>query len=228
MVAVTKFKSRMAEIGGELKGMVQEEAMLGAREGATSALSDILVRVRGLLVSGANRDALSFDERAGLQLELDGLLGAIDFVSQTSRFKGIQLLTGYNTTNLGRGAATDANGATLGLADLKSGGALNLLTGDLDRAQKVIEAASRTVSSDRASLGGRLVQMDALRGALETERQNIESARSLIEDADYAEETGRLVRGQTLEEIARFVKQMAEEQRASAVLELLKGVKRGA
>ncbi len=84
------------------------------------------------------------------------------------------------------------------------------------------------MSSDRASVGGRLVQMDALRGALETERLNIDSARSLIEDADYAEETGRLVRGQTLEEIARFVKQMAEEQRASAVLELLKGVKRGA
>lgn len=223
-VAVTNFKQQLVDIQAKLKGMDQDEAMLGAREGSTSVISDMLVELRGLIVRGANRDAMPAEERQALQVEVDGIIGAIDFVSQTSRFKGVQLLTGFNATNLGRGAATDAQGAALSLNDLRSGKGLDLLTGNLENAQKVVDAAATAISSDRAGVGGKLREMDSVRRSLQVELENIDSARSLIEDTDYAEETAKLVRSQTLEEAARFVKQLAEEQRATAVLDLLKGL----
>lgn len=224
LVAVTGFKQQIVDIQARLRAMDQDEAMLGAREGSNSVLSDMLVELRGLVVRGANRDAMSVEERRALQGEVDGIIGAIDFVSQTSRFKGIQLLTGFSATNLGRGVATDAQGGALSLNDLRSGKGLDLLAGNLEDAQKVVDAAASAVGGDRAGVGGRLRQMDAMRDALQVELENLDSARSMIEDTDYAQETAKLVRGQTLEEAARFVKQLAEEQRATAASDLLKGV----
>lgn len=224
LVAVTDFKSRIAEINATLGALDQEEFSLGAREGASSAQQDLVLELKGLIITGANRSALSPEELDALQIQIDGLVGAIDFVSNTSTYKGQQILQGINSTTIGAGTATAADGTAYTLTDLKTGGRLNLRTGDLEAADKLLGGATSYMSTQRATIGARLQGIDSQRRSLGTELANIDSARSLIEDTDYAEETAKLVRSQTLQQAAIYVRQAAQQQQADAVLSLLKGV----
>ncbi len=224
LMAAQGFKGRIKEIDAQLRAMDQDEAQLGAREGAVSAISDLMVQLKGLVVTGANASGLSPDERAALQVQVDGLLTAVDHLANTTTFKGVALISGFTTVALGAGAAHDADGRPYTLADLRSGGRLSMTSTDLASAEKVVSAAATFASTDRASVGARLQGMDAIRASMQTELQNIDSARSLIEDTDYAQETAKLVRAQTLQEAARTMSIYAQDQRAQTVLELVRGV----
>ena len=224
LVAVNDFKGRIAEINGMLRALDQEEFSLGAREGAASAQQDLVLELKGLIITGANRSALAPEEIDALQTQIDGLVGAIDFVSNTSTYKGQQILQGINSTTIGAGAVSAPDGSAYTLADLRTGGRLSLRSGDLEAADKLLGGATSFMSTQRATIGSRLQSIDSQRRSLGTELANIDSARSLIEDTDYAEETAKLVRSQTLQQAAIYVKQAAQQQQADSVLALLKGV----
>lgn len=225
LITTNDFKSRITEISAQLSNFDQEEAWLGAREGATSALSDLTNELRGLIVSAADRSTRTADELDALQLQVNSIVGAIDYVSNTSRFKGVQIIGGLNSATIGAGSAQAADGSAYTLNDLKTGGRLNLRTGDMEAADKLLSGATSFVSGDRATVGVRLRAIDAERGVLSTELTNLDSARSAIEDTDIAEETAKLVRSQTLEQAAIYVKAAAQEQQADSVLALLRDVK---
>lgn len=177
-----------------------------------------------MVVTGANASGLLAEERDALQVQVDGLLNAVDHLANTTTFKGVALISGFTTVALGAGAAHDDSGRPYTLSDLRSGGRLDMRSADPASAEKVVAAATAFASTDRASVGARLQGMDALRAALQTEQQNVDSARSQIEDTDYAEETAKLVRAQTLQEAAQTMSIYARDQRAQAVLELVRGV----
>ncbi len=225
LITTNDFKSRITEISSQLSNFDQEEAWLGAREGATSTLSDLTNELRGLIVSAADRSTRTPDELDALQLQVNSIVGAIDYVSNTSRFKGVQIIGGFNSATIGAGSARAADGSAYTLNDLKTGGRLNLRTGDMEAADKLLSGATSFVSGDRATVGVRLRAIDAERGVLSTELTNLDSARSAIEDTDIAEEAAKLVRSQTLEQAAIYVKAAAQEQQANSVLALLRDVK---
>lgn len=86
-------------------------------------------------------------------------------------------------------------GERFSLADLKSGGHLNLADGDITGAQRAVRGAIAQVSSERARLGG--FQSGALRSqsaALSVALENKTAAQSIIRDTDFAFEAARFAR----------------------------------
>lgn len=233
MTAAEQMKAKLAGLHTQIDTIDYQERYLGAREGAASAISDLLVRLKGDVTAAANTSGLSDAEKKGLQDDADNILQAIDHLSQTTTFDGQQILTNYGSGRLGGGVAErpgdpiDPNQPPrppgfYTILDLAGGGKLNLVNGDLESASKVVDEAVSSVAKDRAAIGTQVNSMDADKGRLLAELENTESARSQIEDTDYAAETANLVRAQVLREASLYIMQLASKQQADTVLSLLK------
>ena len=80
---------------------------------------------------------------------LSRLAAATDHLSATQRFGGEVLLSGWNSASMG--VTDDGQGGQVGLAALRGGGALNLVDGDMELAQKVVRAASSSLAGTQSS-----------------------------------------------------------------------------
>ena len=65
---------------------------------------------------------------------------------------------------------------------------------------QVIDAAIATISSTRADLGATQNRFDSIVSGLQVASDNQSAARSRIVDADFAQETAKLTRGQILQQ----------------------------
>lgn len=124
---------------------------------------------------------------------------------------------GIESTSTGNlGSATDGF-----LATLKSGGTANVLNGDIDKAQKVVNAAIKQVSSLRGRLGAfQSNTVGATVRSLGVTFENTAAAESQIRETDFASETAEMTRRQILSQSATTVLQIANSQ-PSNVLALL-------
>lgn len=233
MIAADGLRVQERKLEAQIKNGRFEQMMLGAKEGAMSVVSDYLIELDTLIVQAANAAGLSDEEKGALQLQADGVLEALDFLANTSQFRGEQILTGQNRQNLGRTWVTvdGENGPEaleLSIKDLGAGGRLNLIDGDLETAAKVAKAAREGAASYRGAMGARAKAIDSDISVWMKELENTAGARSQIEDADYAKETAALVRGQILQEAANFSAQMSASLLRSTVSSLLGGARQGA
>ncbi len=228
LIAAENLKAQEREIRAEIDALEQQEYYFGAREGASSVLSDLLVELQGLVTAAGNRDALSEEERRGLQVQAESILQTIDFLGNTTTFKGQQVLSGARASAMGRVTRevrqSDGTMATkeLSLADLFAGGAINLVSGDVEAAQAVVTAAAGGVVGDRAAVGNALKGNDHRRNALLTQLEEILKAKSQILDTDYAKETAEFVRQQTLQQAALYTQQLAMNTNRTLIEGLLK------
>ena len=107
------------------------------------------------------------------------------------------------------------------LSALKSGGAANVLNGDLDKAQRIIDAGIKQVSALRGRLGAfQSNVVGATVRSLGVTLENTAAAESQIRDTDFAQETADLTRSQILVQSATQVLSIANSQ-PQAVLSLL-------
>lgn len=229
LVAVTHLNTAEADLNAEIRGLQFRQFEVDATEGGLSSITEMLQELNALTVSAANTAGMSNEERESLQLQADSILATIDILGNTTEFKGARILTGVNAGALGHTEYTaTVNGLpatkTGTLADLRRGGALNLVSGDTEAAQKSVKAALDALTTRRGSLGAESKSIDSSIRAKQVELENTVAARSQIEDTDYAEEVGRLAREQTRQQAALYVSQLAQQQRASVVLDLLKSV----
>lgn len=126
---------------------------------------------------------------------------------------GIETVT---TGNLGNG--TDGF-----LSALKSGGTGNVINGDLTKAQNVVDAAIKQVSSLRGRLGAfQKNVVGATINSLGVALENTTAAESSIRDTDFANETANLTRQQILSQSATQALGIANASPQS-VLRLLGG-----
>ncbi len=115
----------------------------------------------------------------------------------------------------------DNSGTTYFLADLGAGRGLNLVDGNIDQAQNVVESAIREVSSLRGRLGAfQKNNIGATIRSLGVAAENTAAAQSVIRDADFAIETAALTRNQILVQSASQILTLANAQ-PQAVLQLL-------
>jgi flagellin len=78
--------------------------VIGTAEGGLNEVSSLLTQVQGLVGQAANTGALSPDEVAANQLQVDSILSTINRISQSTSFEGSQLLNGslaYTTSSVG-------------------------------------------------------------------------------------------------------------------------------
>lgn len=207
LIAADGLTAQIKKIEKALEALDQEEARLGATEGSLSVVTDLLHELNGIVVTAANKDAMSPEELEGLQMQADEILKAMDFIGNTAVFKGEKLFDTLFSTSLGRTDATVSDGAggletvEAVLGSIRSGGLLNLIDGDLEGAQDSVDAALKSITARRGAIGTRIAdQIAPERGQLLAELENSEAARSHIVDADIASEMSNLIRGQILEQ----------------------------
>lgn len=107
------------------------------------------------------------------------------------------------------------------LSALKSGGTANVVNGDLTKAQNIVDASIKQISSLRGRLGAfqkNVVQSTI--SSLGVSLENTAAAESVIRDTDFAAETADLTRRQILSQAATQALSMANSQ-PQAVLALL-------
>lgn len=238
--AVSDMDVHIASLKGEIKNLGDREALLGAQEGALSVMGDLLLEMQGLVVTAANQGGLSDEERQGIQTQADSILEALDKTWVGAKFKGERLFDGLFTTTSGvveydngdegdgpDESATDQRdqpgGLRAALAALGSGKALNLVDGDIEAAQKSVDAALKFVNGRREGIGNEIKNtIEPKRNTLLVELENITKAKSDIEDADIAQEMSNLIRGQILEQSSIYSLLIAK-QTPNAALQLLQG-----
>ncbi|MBX3385934.1 MAG: flagellin [Phycisphaeraceae bacterium] len=107
------------------------------------------------------------------------------------------------------------------LSDLASGKTLNIVDGDLNKAQKAVAEAINIVSSTRGRLGAfQKNTVGATIRSLGVSLENTSAAESTIRDANFASETAALTRNQILVSASTNILALANSQ-PQAALQLL-------
>ncbi len=107
------------------------------------------------------------------------------------------------------------------LDDLSSGKSFNIVNGDIDSAQKIVNKAISQISSTRGRLGAFQANVvGASIRSLNIAVENTSAAESLIRDTDFAEETAKLTRSQILSQASTQILVLANQtpQNALALL----------
>ena len=116
------------------------------------------------------------------------------------------------------GRYQDSNGNDFYLANLGAGRELNMVDGDLTKAQRVVSASIKQVSELRGRLGAfQKNTVGATIRSLGVSLENTLAAESVIRDADFAAETSALTRSQILTQSATQVLSIANSQPQNAL-----------
>ena len=148
----------------------------------------------------------SYSGDGGMEFSLDSTVQAASDI--------ILGLPEINATNLGN--YTDGK-----LSDLKSGGTNSLSSGKLFQAADSVDAAITQVASLRGRLGAfNKYTVESTIRTQETKLENLTSARTAIEDADFADEIAALTRQQILKQANVFMMEAINTQQ-QMILKLL-------
>lgn len=228
MVASESMTAEMKSLQAQIEALDREEHRMGAREGAASVVSDLLIDLNGLALAASNTSGTTDAEREAMQIEADSILQTIDFISNTTRFNGEQVINGYTARSMGHVSSDEPNpdggNTSYSLADLARGGALNFINGDTTMAVKAVESAISGMASERGAMGAYLKGNDSKKAALVVQLEELTSAKSKIVDTDYAKETAEMFRAKILTDVAQFMAKLAGDQNATTVLSLVSGI----
>ena len=233
LIASENLRATLAALESEVRSLQRADNVANVAEGALGSTSDQLIQASGLAVTAANSAGMSDEERAAIQMEMDSILSSIDMTAGNTSFGGQQLLDGNASISAGTASVdlpnanssslgeTEVDGTTYTLADLRAGGSLNLVDGDIEIAQQVIRNALTETSSARGQIGSfQRHTIGARINNSQTTMENIAAANSVIRDTDYAAEIVALNRGMILQSASMKAMSMILPAQAS-VLQLL-------
>jgi flagellin len=126
LIASNSLQSEIAGINQAIDNSQQAGNVLNTADGALNEVSTLLLQVQSLTNQAANSGALSPDELAANQLQVDSILNSIDRISNTTSFNGIQLLNGslgYTTSGI---VASSISTATINAAQIPTGGNVDI------------------------------------------------------------------------------------------------------
>ncbi len=210
-------------------------------EGAMGQIVGNLQRIREITVQSGNA-SIQPGERSKLQMELDQLTQEISRIVRTSEFNGQLLLSGGNNLTFQVGASADVSnqisfsGASLSGAlsgilgsniDITATGTFNLsainsnVSGGVTAALSQLDLAIGSVVSERARFGAIQNRFDAVISNMKNYSENLQAARSRIQDTDFAAETANLTRNQILQQASTAMLAQAN-QITQGALSLLK------
>jgi flagellin len=118
LIASEGLKSEISGINQGISNSQQASNVISTAEGALSEVSSLLLTIKGLVVQSANSGALSPDEIAANQLQVDSAVQSITRISNTTTFAGLPLINGdlgYVTSGVD---ATKIDALNISQADL--------------------------------------------------------------------------------------------------------------
>ncbi len=236
-------------MSAQIKGMTQAArnandgiSLAQTAEGNLNEINNNLQRIRELAVQGAN-GTNGFSDSDSIKNEITQRLAEIDRVAKGAKFNETELLNGSaSTITIQVGANNTANDTIqIDLIDatVNSGLGLELDGSDIniganetafvaeDAAESfrdyidAIDSALATVDGARSDLGAIQNRFQSTITNLNNTVNNLSSARSRIEDADYAVEVSNMTRAQILQQAGTSVLAQAN-QVPQTVLSLLR------
>ena len=111
-----KMRAQMRGLGQAQSNAQDGISLLQTAEGALQQTTDILQRMRELVIKAQNTGVLTDQDRSSISNELNTLQDEIDRISESTTFNGKQILTGelgtkVATRNLSNAVAVDAHNA---------------------------------------------------------------------------------------------------------------------
>ncbi|MCA9180280.1 MAG: flagellin, partial [Planctomycetales bacterium] len=94
LIASEALRSDITSLNKSISNTNRASQIIATADSALGQVSSLLNDVRGLVVEAANKGALSDDEIAANQLQVDSSLEAINRIAQTTTFQGRRLLDG--------------------------------------------------------------------------------------------------------------------------------------
>ena len=215
-------------------------------EGGLDQVNDNLQRIRELAVQGAN-DTNTADDRAAIETEINERLAEIDRVAGSNNFNGTNLMNVSGSLSIQVGSNTETEDViTVKTVDATTNGDLGLVAGssgalavssgatvingsgasgavthaDFQKLIDAVDTSTKTLDTNRATLGATLNRFDSVIDNLATTSTNLTEARSRIEDADYAVEVSNMTRANILQQAGTSMLAQAN-QTPQSVLSLL-------
>ena len=94
LIASEALRSEITSLGKAIGNTRRASLIISTADSALGQVSNLLNDIRGLVVEAANSGALSEEEIAANQLQIDSSLEAINRIAQTTTFQGRKLLDG--------------------------------------------------------------------------------------------------------------------------------------
>ena len=208
----------------QIRGLDQAESnaqdgisLIQTAEGALQQTTDILQRMRELVIKSENSGVLSPDDETAIKTEMEELSTEIDRIAKSTTFNGKTLLDGkWETEEL----KFKVGANTLGEDTLKvnigsmSSESLGVKTIDLksENILGTIDAAIQKVSAQRAKLGAYQNRMEYAIESITVTGENLTSAESRIRDVDMASEMVNYTKNNILQQSAMSMLAQANQQ----------------
>ncbi|MBP7204447.1 MAG: flagellin FliC [Propionivibrio sp.] len=195
-------------------------------EGGMAVMATHLQRMRELATQAASGQ-YDGTNLSSLNQEFQALQNEVARIAVATTFNGKQVLGNDSTMSfqIGAGITTENQISITTVTGNFSALVSNLAVSTSDGATGAMEAidtALNTVSDARAGLGALQSRFEGVVTQLQSQNENIQSARGRILDADYAAETANLARSQILQQAGTAMLAQAN-QLGSNVLTLLQG-----
>jgi len=213
-------------------------SFLQTGEGALQQTTDILQRMRELVIKAQNTGVLTDNDRASIATELSSLRDEIDRIAATTTFNGKNILNG----SLGKdspaefqiGASAEAcDRISVEIEDMSSNGLVKVagtrLSIDISSPKamnetlKGIDDALDIVNLQRTKMGAIQNRLEYTMANLETTEENLTAAESRIRDVDIAKEMMNYTKYAILSQVAMAMLAQANKQKES-ILQLLKSL----
>ena len=203
-------------------------------EGALGKIGDNLQRMRELAVQSAN-DTNTSTDRDALNTEYKSLAAENKRVIDNTKFNGQALLSGTGGTSgkftfqVGSNTSSDnqitvstgKTATTMGTNTQGSAATLGATATTARTAMDDVDKAINAITSARSNFGAVQNRFDSVISNLQVSSENQASSRSRIMDADFAQETANLSRGQILQQAGTAMIAQAN-QLPQGVLSLLR------
>ena len=190
-------------------------SLIQTAEGALQQTTDILQRMRELVIKSENDGVLSPDDKAAIDTEFTELSTEIDRIAKSTSFNGKTLLDGESGELKFKIGANTLGEDTLVLeieAMTTTGIGINNTTVGSAKALDSIDSAIKIVSEQRAKLGAVQNRMEYAIESIKVTGENLTSAESRIRDVDMASEMVNFTKNNILQQSAMSMLAQANQQ----------------
>ena len=161
LIASETLRSEITGINQAIENSGRAGNVINTAEGALSEVSSLLLEIQGLTNEAANKGALSADEIAANQLQVDAILSSINRIANTTQFNGVKLLNGSLDYSSSGVSNTNIANVRVNSARLPDAAAVNVVVSVTQSAQT---AEIGYVSGDLAANNAVTVQIAGNKG----------------------------------------------------------------
>jgi len=224
-----KMRASVRSLAQDQRNASDGISMIQTAEGAMNEVGNILIRFRELSVQAAS-DTIGETERGFIDKEVKQLHDEIDRISQATEYNGQKLLSGEGSkyeiqVGLNNNPEQDRFYYDTGRTNVSTSGlgVDGITVASREDAQNNLEKidnAIKTLSENRSELGALQNRLQSTVSNLQVYSENLQGARSRINDVDMASETAEMTKNSILTQSGASVLSQAN-QNASIALKLI-------